>query len=279
MKVSWTRGSTLALASVALKDGQFLLDTTEDTLSADVNDGTTTTRRLLRTEPASITEAFIRALFSDDDILTFANLAAFPAQGDASKTYIALDTGKAYIWNGTSYEEFDYGENSPVTFGFGFGTCDTASATSAKVVTLSGYRAVANGYVSVYFENSVLLAATMNINSQGAKPIYYRGAAISSYVIKAGDIATFIFDGTYYHLIAIDRDIANVTILSETLAAGSTSVTFTGTPVSGDYFFTVYTSKAGLDYTSMDDSVSGSLTVSYEAQSSAITVYLKIERI
>ena len=68
------------------------------------------------------------------------------------------------------------------------------------------------------------------------------------------------------------------TLLSQTLAVGSTSVTFTGLPTTGVNIIDIYTSKAGLDYVSLDDSTAGQLTVNYEAQLTAITVYLKIER-
>jgi hypothetical protein len=44
----------------------------------------------------------------------------------------------------------------------------------------------------------------MNINSQGSKAIYYKGAAITAGVIGAGDIATFIYNGSQYILLAID---------------------------------------------------------------------------
>jgi len=47
----------------------------------------------------------------------------------------------------------------------------------------------------------------MNINGKGAKSIYYKGAAITADVIKANDIATFIYNGSQYHLIAIDTKI------------------------------------------------------------------------
>lgn len=40
-----------------------------------------------------------------DYTLTYANLAAFPATGVAGKKYVATDTSKTYIWNGTAYEE------------------------------------------------------------------------------------------------------------------------------------------------------------------------------
>lgn len=96
--------------------------------------------------------------------------------------------------------------------GFGYGTCDTAATTAAKIVTLSSYALVTNGIVSVKFTNSVPANATLNINSKGAKAIYYKGAAITAGIIRSGDIVTFIYDGLYYHLIAINRwgtDIAN----------------------------------------------------------------------
>lgn len=67
------------------------------------------------------------------------------------------------------------------------------------------------------------------------------------------------------------------TLKTQTLSAGSTSVTFTGIPTTGNVMLDIYTSKAGLDYTSLDDSTAGTLVVTYEAQSSAVTVYLKIE--
>lgn len=58
---------------------------------------------------------------------------------------------------------------------------------------------------------------------------------------------------------------------------GETSVTFTDIPTTGTVMCEVYTSKTGLDYLSIDDSISGTLTVNYEEQDEVITVYLKIE--
>jgi hypothetical protein len=40
-----------------------------------------------------------------DDVLEFANLAAFPATGTAGIIYIALDTNKTYRWGGSAYTE------------------------------------------------------------------------------------------------------------------------------------------------------------------------------
>lgn len=111
--------------------------------------------------------------------------------------------GGSWVWLSQSHDnDTTY---SPQSLGFGYGTCSTAEATAAKVVTLSGYSLVTNGYVSVKFTNAVPANATMNINSKGAKNIWHRGANIKAYAIHAGDLATFIYDGTRYHLIGVDR--------------------------------------------------------------------------
>ena len=103
-----------------------------------------------------------------------------------------------------------YSVSSPHYFnsalGIGWGTCDTAEATTAKVVNFTRYIIAANGYVTVKFTYGVPANATMNINNQGARAIYYRGSAIKAGMIKAGDLATFIYASGYYHLISVDRD-------------------------------------------------------------------------
>jgi len=93
---------------------------------------------------------------------------------------------------------------SNASLGNGVGTCATATATSDKVVTLSGYSLATNGFVSVKFSYAVVAGATLSINAKGAKPITYMGSAIEDGVIGAGDTATFVYDGTNYILIAVD---------------------------------------------------------------------------
>ena len=97
------------------------------------------------------------------------------------------------------------GSSSPEASGFGYGTCSTAYITTAKEVTLSNFVLTTNGIVSVTFVNAVPSSATLNVNNTGAKAIHHRGAAIANNVIFEGDTATFIYDGTYFNLIAIDR--------------------------------------------------------------------------
>lgn len=40
-----------------------------------------------------------------DDVLEYANLAAFPATGESGKIYVALDTNLTYRWSGSAYVE------------------------------------------------------------------------------------------------------------------------------------------------------------------------------
>ena len=89
--------------------------------------------------------------------------------------------------------------------GLGYGICETAAATAAKTAALSGYTLAQNGVVSIRFTYAVPASATLNINGTGAKSIYYNNTALMSGIIPAGHTATFVYDGSYYRLIAIDR--------------------------------------------------------------------------
>jgi hypothetical protein len=138
--------------------------------------------------------------------------------------------GTNYVFAGWSVEQDT--TYSPATLGQGYGTCSTAADTAAKVVTLSNYALVTGGIVSVKFTNAVPASATMNINSRGAKNIYYKGAAITAGVIQAGDVATFIYSGQY-HLISINRwgkSVTNITRSGTTFTMtynDGTTATFT----------------------------------------------------
>lgn len=109
--------------------------------------------------------------------------------------------GTYYVWMGRSREN----SYNPQSLGFGYGISNTAAATAAKTATLSGYTLVVNGIVAVKFTNSVPTNATLNINTMGAKPIFYRGSAIVAGVINAGDVVTFIYDGTNYIYLGTDN--------------------------------------------------------------------------
>ena len=126
----------------------------------------------------------------------------------------AITTNRAGQVTGITQKEFtlpsDSDTKSPEKFGQGYAICTTAADTTAKTATLTNYELVVNGTVSVYFQYDVPANATLSINSKAAKPITYgdsssgnSNTAIAANMIKGGDIASFIYDGTYYR--CIDR--------------------------------------------------------------------------
>lgn len=157
--------------------------------------------------------------------------------GYANRLIVYMFNGTHWVWITSSYDSNTTYTNEKL--GNGYGTCSTAASTTAKTATFSSYTLVKHGMVSIKFTNAVPANATLNINSKGAKNIYYRGAKIIANIIKAGDIATFVYDGTQYQLIAIDRwqnDIdtltTNLNQLSNTVdtKAPKESPTLTGIP-------------------------------------------------
>lgn len=128
--------------------------------------------------------------------------------GYANRPSMYMYDGTQYVFLGWSYDANTTYTN--VKLGQGYATCTTAAATAAKVGTLSGYTLATGGIVAVKFTNSVPAGATLNINSKGAKAIYHRGVAITAGIINAGDTATFIYNGSQYHLLTVDAiDITN----------------------------------------------------------------------
>jgi hypothetical protein len=90
-------------------------------------------------------------------------------------------------------------------------------------------------------------------------------------------ISKLNLNGTEYDLRASGGGSAT-TILSETLSAGSTSVTFSNVTVTSGSIIEVGTSVPGLEYVNL--TVNGSsYTVTFNAQSEAITVYLVITEV
>lgn len=90
-----------------------------------------------------------------------------------------------------------------------YGTCTSEAAVTAKAVSVSSnqnYKLATGELIMVLFSAAVPASATLNVNTSGAKSIYYRGSALIANVIKADDLVTFVYDGTYFHIIAIDRN-------------------------------------------------------------------------
>lgn len=68
------------------------------------------------------------------------------------------------------------------------------------------------------------------------------------------------------------------TVLTQTLASGATSVTFTGIPTTGNYIVDFYASN-GANYEAIDVSTAGTAILTYEAPASAVTIYCVIREV
>ena len=153
----------------------------------------------------SVNNSTAKSVWLNTGVITSSNLAY---AGTANRPSL-------YMYNGTNWVFLCWSKTDAndtytnVKLGQGYATCDTAAATAAKTAALSSYALTTGGIVVVKFTNDVPANATLNVNSKGAKAIYYKGAAITAGVIKAGDTAYFMYD-TYYYLLGVDRTIDNM---------------------------------------------------------------------
>lgn len=112
-----------------------------------------------------------------------------------------------FVFSGAYYHVVAFDKLKPKKIGQGIRECETPYATAAKVVDIPGFELRTGGIVVVYFYYDVGANATLNVSGTGAKALYYGSDALPDGVIKAGDMATFIYDGTGYTLLAIDNTI------------------------------------------------------------------------
>lgn len=154
------------------------------------------------------------------------------AAATVTTTIFNINYTMLFVYNSTRVEggcwDIFYGYNSNTTYsnaslGQGYATCSTAASTAAKTASLSSYSLTTGGIVAVKFTNAVPANATLNVNSKGAKAIYFRGAKITAGIINAGDIAYFIYS-TYYYLLGVDRSAMSLPASSVTNVGTGTSV-------------------------------------------------------
>ena len=67
-------------------------------------------------------------------------------------------------------------------------------------------------------------------------------------------------------------------IKSATLAVGETSVTFTQIPTEGNFIVDFFTSN-GINYSAIDTSIAGQVTLTFEVQEVAVIVYCQIKEV
>lgn len=167
-------------------------------------------------------------LTTDGKLGSAANLPVFTGTGGAIQTETAV--------------------SAAAKLGRGYGACSTTAATKAKAVTLSGFVLVTGAIVGVKFSyDNTAAAPTLNVNSTGAKSIYYKGEAIAAGLLKASYVYLFQYNGTQYELLnpVAQSGGGFYPAIVVTAPAGSTvtatdgETSLVGTEVSGKWTFQI----------------------------------------
>lgn len=98
--------------------------------------------------------------------------------------------------------------NNTYVFTTPYGSCSTAAGTAAKTVSVDNFSLETGARVTVKFTvTNTAGSPTLNVNSTGAKAIYYNGAAITAGYLKANKVYEFIYNGNQWDFVGdIDTD-------------------------------------------------------------------------
>ena len=95
------------------------------------------------------------------------------------------------------------------SLGFGYGVCDTASATAAKAVSMTNLILTPGSTIAVLFQNAFTASSpTLSVNGSTAKPIKLFGNAMPMGKVKNNTILVMNYDGTNFNVIAIESQVA-----------------------------------------------------------------------
>ena len=157
-----------------------------------------------------------------------------------------------------------------------YGTCATAAATAAKVVTMANFDKLITGvtiHVKFTYSNTVA-NPTLNVNSTGAKTIYRYGTTAPSTSVatswNAGAVVAFTYDGTYWQMNDWNNTDTNTTyglsISDHTVSIVSGGTTTSVTVPDNN---TTYSAGTGLSLSSTTFNHSNSITAGTVGTSSA----------
>lgn len=173
--------------------------------------------------------------------------------------------GNWYVWDTNTGAYVDSGVDASITVSVG--TTTTLPAGSSATVTNSGTS------TDPILNFGIPKGDTGAAGADGYSPEVTITSITGGHTVKITDEdhptgqSFNVMDGT-----------VPITKYSQTLSAGSTSVTFTGVTTTANSIVEVATSVSGLEYNSI--SVSGtSYTVTFDAQASNVDVYLLVTEV
>lgn len=84
---------------------------------------------------------------------------------------------------------------------YNYTVCTDAADSAEKNVTLQGFKLDKGSVVKVNFTNgSTSTTPTLNVNKTGAVAVKWNGGDVKEYLIAAGGVYEFVYDGTNYQL-------------------------------------------------------------------------------
>ena len=148
-----------------------------------------------------------KIVFKNKDNVVICQIDATPFVVDGMVSNVAVSNGNLVITFNT-----DAGKSPisiPLTDIFnpaeyytkiGYFVCDTAANTAAKTINAEGFVLSTGGSIKIKMTNdNTANNATLNINSTGAKPLYYAGLrASSANTWESGETIEVYYDGTNY---------------------------------------------------------------------------------
>lgn len=200
---------------------------------------------------------------------------------DATSTYVQSivdDDGKTYKrgYDGTTWGDWiEYADADLVA---GIDTRLTAAETDIDNLESSRLKTYASD--STAWDTAPTQSSTKPVTSGGlytemAKkvPTYATDSTAWDSAPTASSNKPVTSDGIKT---ALDNKENKSTVLTATLAANATQVTFTDAAITADCDVSVKTSKAGLNWTAVNDSTVGTLIFTFPAQTSPVSVKLII---
>jgi hypothetical protein len=119
-----------------------------------------------------------------DDVLEFANLAAFPGTGTAGVIYVALDTNKTYRWSGSAYVAIASGDVNTV---FGRSGNVVAAANDYNSTQIANSSGVTGATVTAALNTiNAVLATLGTMATQNASAVNITGGTIDGVTIDGG---------------------------------------------------------------------------------------------
>ena len=98
-----------------------------------------------------------------------------------------------------------------------FAVCSNSASTVAKTVTIDGFTLTEGAQITILFGNGNTASnPTLSVNGGTAVPLMMNGANLNTTAIKANDVLTFVYDGSYFRGIG---GIASLSALTNRVAS------------------------------------------------------------